>query len=392
MRFGANYVPSKGWFYSWMDSDVTSTREDFIAIKDIGFDHIRLHLRWDLFQPNPSYYPDCVYDKLEKMLAIAEEVGLDVYITVFTGWMSGFWFMPSYIRDMHAITNDEMVKYECKYIDRLAERVVKHKSFCGIDLGNEFNVYQMFIKDFKVEEGDKWLNYMTNYVMDKFPGKEVVLGVDHQPWFGDVQFSRKCLATTGTLTSLHTWIEFTGARGFGQDSTEVFSLPEFNVELANAYADDLDRKVWLQEFGVIRTWLDESKYENFVRTTIFNALRSDNIWGFTWWCSHDINQEFDVIHPMEKEFGLLTVNNELKPLGKYVKECIADVKKGINIPQLKSDVAIVIDESKPFYGWDYGRAYARLIEEGIHAKFVLSSKCEDEEYLNKRNIKELIRI
>ena len=67
MKFGVNYVPSKGWFYSWVESDVSTTREDFAAIKNIGFDHIRLHLRWDLFQPNPSYYPACHYEKLEKM-------------------------------------------------------------------------------------------------------------------------------------------------------------------------------------------------------------------------------------------------------------------------------------------------------------------------------------
>ena len=264
MKFGVNYVPSKGWFYSWVESDVSTTREDFAAIKNIGFDHIRIHLRWDLFQPNPAYYPACHYKKLEKMLSIAEDVGLDVYISVFTGWMSGYWFIPSYVGNAvcdtrkNIISNAEMIRYECQFIDRLAESVLKYKSFCGIDLGNELNVYDLE-NHFTIEEGDKWLKYMTKYCKKKFPGKEVVLGVDHQPWFSDVQFSRKCLSTTGTMTSLHTWIKFTGATGYGQDSTEVFTLPEFNVELANAYSDNLDRKVWLQELRnlfVKKTLLD----------------------------------------------------------------------------------------------------------------------------------------
>ena len=41
IKFGANYVPPKGWFYSWVDFDKTAVEEDFCALKEIGLDHLR---------------------------------------------------------------------------------------------------------------------------------------------------------------------------------------------------------------------------------------------------------------------------------------------------------------------------------------------------------------
>lgn len=95
----------------------------------------------------------------------------------------------------------------------------------------------------------------TKYGKQLFPEKIVVLGVDHNPWFKDVQFSRSCLANTGNITPLHTWTKFTGAVNYGVESTENLSLIEYNIELANAYAKDKKRPVWVQEFGAIKEWM-----------------------------------------------------------------------------------------------------------------------------------------
>lgn len=391
MKFGVNYVPPRQWFYSWQDVNLDYVKEDFEAIKSLGVDHIRLHLRWDLFQPNPVYVPDVLLKKLEAMLNIALENELDVYISVFTGWMSGFWFLPSYTYGKNIISDDSMIEAESYLLKVLSAYLMECPSFKGIDLGNELNVYGMW-HPFSIQEGDRWLKYFTEYCATLFPGKEVVLGVDHQPWFEDKYFSRGVLANTGTMTSLHTWIRFCGATDFGIDSNEVLSLQEFNIELANAYATNLNRKVWLQEFGVVSQWMDESKFRDFIYKSMLNATRSDNLWGFTWWCSHEFSKDYKMFDPSEFEFGLLTKENKLKPLGQHFKDCILDIKNGLRPKQLSKGVAIVIDEQRPFKGWDYGRKYSELIDCGIHAKFILSSKIYDEEYLKERSISELIKL
>ena len=73
LRFGANYVPSKNWFYSWVDPDFEAIEADFQAISSIGVDHIRMHLRWDLFQPNETYISDEMICRLKKILDLAEK-------------------------------------------------------------------------------------------------------------------------------------------------------------------------------------------------------------------------------------------------------------------------------------------------------------------------------
>lgn len=392
LKFGVNYVPSTEWFYSWLNVNTENVKADFAGIKSLGVDHIRLHLRWDLFQPNPILVPDILLDKLVDMLRIAEENGLDVYVSVFTGWMSGFWFLPNYTWDRHIITDPVMVETEEFLLDKLAERLMPEKAFKGIDLGNELNVYGFLLKEFSLEEGDAWLRHMTAYAQAKFPGKEVVLGVDHTPWFGDRNFSRSALAQTGTMTSLHTWIEYSGATKFGVYSSEVRSLPEFNVELANAYAAVPDRRVWVQEFGVTRPWMQPEQMEDFMTATMMNAARSENLWGFTWWCSHEISQKYNIIHPTEKEFGLLTLDNEINPKGLAFKRCIEAIKAGAEAPALVTGPAIVIEEDLPFEGWYYGKKYADLVDEGVHARFVLDSRSKDKEYLAARGITELITI
>ena len=35
VRFGANYVPSKNWFHSWVNFDSKSMEEDLIAAKEL---------------------------------------------------------------------------------------------------------------------------------------------------------------------------------------------------------------------------------------------------------------------------------------------------------------------------------------------------------------------
>lgn len=395
LKFGANYVPHNSWFYSWVEFDESVVEKDFFALKEIGLDHLRVHLRWDLFQPATTYVSETMLSRLERMLDIAQRIGLELYVSVFTGWMSGLWFLPAWTRsracERNIITDRKMIEAEKYLLRRLSDTIGMHSAFAGIDLGNELNIYSMHYHTFSLAEGDAWLKEMTCYCKDLFPQKEIVLGVDHIPWFSDAQFSRKCLAESGTMTSLHTWTKFTGALNtYGALSEENLSLIEYNVELANAYADDVDRKVWVQEFGVISEWMTENEQKVFLKNSIKNACRSDNLWGFTIWCSHEFDGRYSDAVDWETGFGILTKDNSLKPLGQLYKEVISEVKKEEMSGTLHNGKAIVIEETSSFEGWKYGEQFAKYIRKGEHIKFVLSSKVDDKEYLERRGIQELI--
>ena len=392
LRSGVNYVPPKDWFYSWQDIDLAAVDEDFHAIRELGFDHMRLHLRWDLFQPNAAFVSKKLLNDLSCMLDKAYKYGLDVQIAALDGWMSGFWFLPNFIGNRNIVTDEDEIRAEEYFLAEHARAVGSHPALMGIDIGNEINVYDTFCKKFTVEEGDRWLRRILGRLDELFPGKNNVVGVDHQPWFSDVQFSRRTLAETGGMTSLHTWIGFTGALGYGDRSEECLHLQEYNIELADAYATDPARKVWIQEYGITNVWMKEEDFELYVRRSMMAAARCDSLWGFTWWCSHEFDPAYKDFDPAECHFGLLDVNNRPKPLANHVRKCIEDMKRGEKLPDLKKGAAIVIDESEPFSGWKYGTAYADLLRQGEHGKFVLSSRADDKAYLSSRGIDRLIRL
>lgn len=387
-KFGVNYVPSNKWFYSWQKINLDDVKNDLEAIASLGVDHIRMHLRWDLFQPNGQYIMMEMIDALKSILDIAKENNLMVQVTVLNGWMSGFWFMPSFTWNKNIFTDQELIEDELRLMTVLSESIGNHSALLGIDLGNEINVYDM-LKKYSIEEGDNWLEQVLPEVDRLFPGKMNVVGVDHQPWFFDKQMSRGKLAALGNTTSIHTWTAFTGALKYGISSEECLCLQEFNIELANAYAVDLHRPVWVQEFGVSPLWMPEEHFKTYIFESMLNATRSDNLWGYTFWCSHDVSREYTKFNPLEYELGLFDCDNNLKPLGKIYKECIHAIKCGERPKQLKQGIGIVIDEQEEFDGWKYGKIFCDNIRQGNHCKFVLKSKQDDRQYLEKRGIEVL---
>lgn len=327
---------------------------------------------------------------LRNVLDIAEKYNLKAEVTALDGWMSGFWFLPSFIKSANIITDANMISAEKYFFRKLASVIADHPALMGIDIGNELNMYGYGIKNFTVEEGDAWLKDIFAEVKALFPNKINVIGVDHQPWYGDAYFSRRTLTNSGSATSLHSWVKFTDALRYGIFSEESLTLQEFNVELANAYARDTRRKVWIQEFGISPQWTEKENFERFVYESMLNATRSENLMGFTFWCSHDIDRKF-VFDEIEYDLGLFDVNNRIKPLGKIYAEAVKKIKCGAKPESLKIRKAYIIDESRPFDGWEYARKFSDEVRRGNHVKFVLSSDSDDAEYLKSRGITEIVR-
>ena len=77
-RFGANYVPSSGWFYSWLDFDPDAVRRDFADLAALGLDHVRIFPIWPWIQPNRGLIRVSAVDDVLAMIDCAAEFGLDV--------------------------------------------------------------------------------------------------------------------------------------------------------------------------------------------------------------------------------------------------------------------------------------------------------------------------
>lgn len=402
IRFGANYVPSKKWNYSWVDWDRESIREDLQAIQDLGMDHIRMHCMWPVFQPNARYISETATARLIEMMDLADECNLDVEVSVLDGWLCGFVNLPSWKGARNIFTDPEVVEAQELLFTTLAEKVGNHKRFMGFDLGNEINVLHSFGEAVSVEKGDIWFNRIMDVCEKIAPGKFHVNGVDHIPWFANQGFSRDLLANRGSATAVHAWIEFTGARkrykALEAGSTH---LAEYFIELAKAYSNDVNRQVWLQEFGVSKLWMTEEETLAFAEGTCRSVMTCSNLWGMTWWCAHDIDRQYAGFDPLEYGMGLIDCSNKIKPIGRKVRELIREFDQ--KAPEkINRTTALVLNrdlfevkkenEHLDYPGWAFAEAYFRMVEEGIRPAVVLEDKAGDADYLQSRHIKELVRL
>lgn len=375
MRIGANYIPSKNWLYFWQDFDEKRVMSDLETIKSLGCDHIRAHLLWNMFQPNGNYMSEHCLNNLKKFVTLCEDAGIDFFLSLFTGWMSGFTFLPSWVRhgikNVRELTrNEDYINAEKFYIKNIAAVVSHSRAFLGFDLGNELTC---FLADCP-EYCDEWARIMFGECEKYAPGKLHNNGVDHQPWFDDKGFSRESLVNDGAVTALHCWTKFTGAMDRnGILGTDSINIAPYMAALAQSYAGkDRTRMMWVQEFGIARTWENtlDGRIE-FMDKTFEAMTHIENLWGVTWWCSHDIARSMHGFGELEYDLGLIDSDNNVKPEGKRFAELASKYR---NMPAVDNSdapkIKVCFDGGKINVDANM-RAYMDKVNQGVYPEFVL---------------------
>lgn len=348
IRYGVNYVPSSNWWYIWQDWDAAAVADDLQAIADLGLDHIRVHCLWPVFQPDPGYISRTALKRFRDLLDLADDAGLDVVATVLDGWLSGWAFFPAFVHHpagMRSIyTDPEIVAAAKELFSALISTASGHRRLLGFDLGNEINVLEHFVPRPSTTEGDEWARTLCDHIESLQPGLLITNGVDHNPWYRNTVFSRSALAQTGTHTSVHAWVKFTGALDlFPAGHLGREAIARYAVELAAAYAAQPSRPVWLQEFGASATWLPEATIPELIDSTLDHVERAPELWGVTWWCSHDIDPDHRGFSAQEYDMGLLDRSNRVKPLGALIRDRIRNRVEG-SAHTDTGRVALVFDE------------------------------------------------
>src|SRR3954471_11344011 len=141
-RFGANYVPSSGWFYSWLDYDGAAVRRDFEDLAGLGLDHVRVFPVWPWLQPNRALIRSRGVAELLDTVDAAAECGLAVSVDLLQGHLSSFDFLPSWVLTWHqrSLFTDAAVRDGiAEYVDRLTRAVATRANVFAVTLGNEVN-------------------------------------------------------------------------------------------------------------------------------------------------------------------------------------------------------------------------------------------------------------
>jgi endo-1,4-beta-mannosidase len=321
-RFGVNYVPFHNWYYCFNDWHADDIHRDLEAIAGLGADHIRIMLIWPWFQPNPLYVSGVHLDHLEQLLEMAADFHLDVLVTLFNGWLSGFSFNPPYLADEPFFTSPAWAAVQELFLEEVTRRVGRHNNFLGFDIGNELNCnWQASTTD-----GDVWMAHLLGRMQALCPDRVHVNGVDHKPWFTENTFSPQALTAWQPIAALHCWPFWSGAGEYGLPLEKPYThLSAGMAALARAYSNDPAKPIWVEEFGACSEEMPESDVPRWLEMSVTSAIQGGVSW-FTSWASHDVDPRFQ-FHPFEYHLGLLTLENRMKPQGQMFKQ-LAEAYRG----------------------------------------------------------------
>lgn len=354
MKYGVNYTPSHDWFYFWLHPEWDSVARDLDAIASLGMDHIRIFPLWPVLQPNRTWINQAGLEDLRHMALLADERGLDVYSDVIQGHMSSFDFVPSWLlswHDRNMFTDEAAVEAQCQLISAVYHSLEDLPHFAGLTIGNECNQFTDQIHPQRMRATSSqvhdWLDKLLEPLREKaLKQKRVLLHCENDAvWYQDEHAFLPCLASNqGDMTCIHSWVFNGTAQNYGALSEESTRHAEYLIELSKAFSEDPHRPVWLQEIGAPLNVMEEDEAPDFCRSSIRFALECADLFGITWWCSHDINDNLHDFPSFEHRLGLFDQEGKLKCTGRVFQEMAAI---DCDMPQAsRKRTALVVDSDE----------------------------------------------
>jgi hypothetical protein len=322
-RFGVNYTPSRNWWFCWNDWDPDPIKRDLDSIAELSADHLRVLLIWPYFQPNPKWVSPLHLQRLDQLLTLMGERGLDALVTVFTGQLSGWFFLPPFNRPGDSFYTDEIMWNAQELLMRELVRIAKiHANVIGFDLGNELNTCWSA----QPSSGDAWMAKTFSLLESTLPGHLHVNGIDENPWFGRTTFSQEALVLDQAMPVMHCYPYWSGALKYGgaMDPPSVKLLAAM-AALIRSYAGTQQKPIWAGEFNTCIESLTEKQQAEWLERAVLAAIDEGVNW-FSYWDSHDVDRQF-AFNSLEYSLGLLTNDSKVKEQGRVFKQ-LADAYSG----------------------------------------------------------------
>jgi len=321
-RFGVNYTPSKNWWFCWNEWDADPIKRDLDGIASLGADHLRILLIWPYFQPNPKWVSPLHLERLDQLLTLMGERGLEALVTVFTGQLSGWYFLPPFNKPGSAFyTDDTIWQAQEMFVQQLARVISARDNVIGFDVGNEINTCWST----EPPVGDVWMTKLFALMEEVHPQGLHVNGVDELPWFESNTFSPQALASR-SMPVMHCYPYWSGSLKYGgpMDAPSTKLLAAM-ATLIRSYAGDSRKPVWAGEFNTCIEALTEKQQAEWLEKAVLAGIESGVSW-FSYWDSHDVDRKFD-FNSLEYSLGLLTNDGRVKEQGRVFKQ-LADEYRG----------------------------------------------------------------
>ncbi|UJP09875.1 hypothetical protein L2X99_16100 [Microbacterium sp. KUDC0406] len=129
-----------------------------------------------------------------------------------------------------------------------------------------------------------------------------------------------------------------------------------------------------------------------------SAARTENLWGVTWWCSHDVSRKLADYPELEYSLGLIANDGAVKPIGERFAEIIPSLRERQQPPARTLGIVIDVDDDEiPISraamspGGAIFQAWVDACADGLDPAFVMSKDSADVGILASCGITELVR-
>lgn len=332
------------------------------------------------------------------------------------GHLSSFDFLPAWTRTWHRrsiFTDPDVVAGQQEYLRTLAAALADRPNFLGMTVGNEINQFSGAPHPdpdrITPEQAGRWLERMLAACEEGAPGRLHLHAEYDAAWYQDGHpFTAAQAARLGRVTAVHSWVFNGTAQRHGRSGTATEQHAAYLIELSKAWALDPHRPVWLQEVGAPAPLIPPEHAARFTEATVANALDCPDLWGVTWWCSHDVSRELADFPELEYGLGLLTNDLRIKPAGAAIARITARWRGRAHRPAPRS-TALVVDiggdggevvggaarapgRSVCAPGGAFFEAWASLTAQGVRPAVVLAERASDPAHLATRGITEVLRV
>jgi len=339
---GVNYWPARKAMYWWKDFSRQETATDFQRIAEMGLRLIRIFLLWEDFQPEPKRFPVTTLNHLVTVLELAEQYGLKVLPTFFTGHMCGLNWIPYWMLESRRATQArypvytagklhnykirnyytdlEVLQAQVAQLKEISRVLKGHPALWGWDLGHQTSACS---QPPDRESALVWLRVMTETLREEDHTLPITMGLHTSDLEEDLQLGPAEVGRYCDFIGLQVYpATLDWSRG-SKDSQVVGFLVQITGWLGQ-------RPVLIEGLGVAveppgsyplddglrKTLVGEKEAAVFYQQAL-DLLQQSGCLGALAWCYSDYEVTLEELppfseHPEERFFGLFDASGKPK--------------------------------------------------------------------------------
>ena len=317
---GAHWVPARAalqWPLQWDPADIEA---DYVKMRELGFNTVRIDLFWAWFEPRPGDYNPEAFRQLDFFIQLSHKYEIYLHPTLFIGGEVGeaYWDVP-WRHGHHPHADPEMLRLQTDHAAELACRYRGEPAILAWDLTDE-PPYWIASSQTNDAMAINWTRLIAGAIRRNDPEHVLCVGtsmedVNRGPFRPD---------------NLSSEVDFFTAHPYSIYAPGLFPDPMLSERgtycgaFQTLLSGGAGRPVMIHELGASSAQYTPERIAAFDRTTLYSSLAAGAD-GFLLWCYTDAAPE--TFHrvpylraPHETQFGLTTWDRQDRPAGTMLRE------------------------------------------------------------------------